>query len=79
MYHISEKICEKHDIPFDILKPLILETAEKINTLSPEESQTGPAVRGDVKTIENHLNLLGKNHQKLYKLITESIQNGEKL
>ena len=49
---------------------------EKIKTLSPEKAQTGPAVRNDDKTIENHLELLEKKQQLIYKLITQSIKNG---
>jgi hypothetical protein len=55
---------------------LIQETSEKIKTLSPEKAQTGPAIRHDDKTIENHLELLEKKQQTIYKLITQSIKNG---
>ncbi|MDG1038187.1 MAG: DUF2520 domain-containing protein, partial [Polaribacter sp.] len=37
---------------------------------------TGPAIRNDKKTIKNHLDLLNKEQQKIYKMITKSIQNG---
>ena len=40
---------------------------------------TGPAIRNDEKTIKNHLNLLDKKQQKIYKIFTKSIQNGDKL
>jgi hypothetical protein len=43
LYTIGNKICEENQVPFDILKPLILETAHKIMTISPNEAQTGPA------------------------------------
>lgn len=76
MYKIGNNICEKNKVPFEILKPLIQETALKINHLSPEKAQTGPAVRQDKETIKNHLNLLDKSQQKIYKIITKSIQNG---
>ena len=63
-------------MPFEILHPLIQETSEKIKTLSPEKAQTGPAIRKDEETIKNHLNLLHKEQQVIYKLITQSIENG---
>jgi uncharacterized HAD superfamily protein len=47
LYTIGNKICEENQVPFDILKPLILETAHKIMTISPNEAQTGPAKRND--------------------------------
>jgi len=80
MYKIGADICEEYQVPFEVLHPLIKETAQKITTLSPKESQTGPAKRNDQETILNHLTLLTKEQQKIYQLITKSIQNnGEKL
>ena len=76
MYNIGSDICKEQQVPFDILLPLIKETASKIETLSPEKAQTGPAIRKDKTTIKNHLDLLNKEQQKIYKLITKSIQNG---
>jgi predicted short-subunit dehydrogenase-like oxidoreductase (DUF2520 family) len=75
LYHIGEEICEEHQVPFDILKPLITETAEKAQHLSPRLGQTGPAIRNDQNTIDAHLALLTQSNQKeLYQLITQSIQ-----
>ncbi|WP_310377625.1 DUF2520 domain-containing protein [Flavobacterium sp.] len=81
LYQIGKEICEEHQVPFDILKPLILETANKIMTLSPEDAQTGPAKRNDLETIASHLSLLSnKNQATIYKILTQSIQdNGTKL
>ena len=76
LYKIGNDICKENDVPFDILKPLIKETALKIDELSPEKAQTGPAIRKDKKTIKNHLNLLNSEQQKIYKILTKSIQNG---
>ena len=81
MYKIGADICEKHQIPFEILHPLIQETSAKITELTPKTAQTGPAKRNDRKTIKNHLDLLTEKQQEIYQLITKSIQNnnGEKL
>lgn len=80
MYSIAYNICKKHNVPFDILYPLIVETSQKIKNLSPEEAQTGPAKRNDEETIKNHLNLLNQQQQELYLKITQSIQEyGKKL
>ena len=75
MYTIAYDICEEHNVPFDILKPLILETSDKIKKLTPKDAQTGPARRSDAETIKNHLNLLSETQQELYLKITQSIQN----
>lgn len=80
MYTIGNQICEEHNVPFEVLQPLIMETAQKISTLKPEDAQTGPALRNDTKTINKHLEFLQEsNYQELYKLLTQSIQNVKKL
>lgn len=80
LYTIGNTICLENNIPFEILQPLIEETAKKIKSLSPSEAQTGPAVRNDKKTIEKHIDFLTNENQKeIYKILTKSIQNGEKL
>ncbi|MFC7358442.1 Rossmann-like and DUF2520 domain-containing protein [Jejudonia soesokkakensis] len=79
LYGVSETLLRKKNIDFNLLKPLILETATKIETLSPSEAQTGPAKRNDTKTIEKHLHLLEETpYQQLYKTLTQAIAN-EKL
>ena len=81
LYQIGQEICEENQVSFEILKPLILETAEKIKTLDPVDAQTGPAKRNDSSTIEAHLKYLSNENQKnIYKTLTQSIQqNGKKL
>lgn len=75
MYQIGSQICEEHQVPFDILRPLIQETAKKIQYLPPKQAQTGPAFRNDSKTIQSHLDFLEeKQMQTIYTLITKSIQ-----
>ena len=76
LFKIGNDICEENNVPFEILQPLIKETALKIETLSPEKAQTGPAIRKDKETIKNHLNLLNKEQQEIYTILTKSIQNG---
>jgi len=79
LYQIGQEICEEHQVPFEILKPLIQETAEKINTLNPIDAQTGPAKRNDTSTIKSHLAYLTNENQKnIYKILTQSIQNNGK-
>ncbi len=76
LYRFSEEICQKEGIPFDMLQPLILETAQKIKHTTPLQSQTGPAKRGDFETIAKHLMLLENDHEKkeIYQLLTASIK-----
>jgi predicted short-subunit dehydrogenase-like oxidoreductase (DUF2520 family) len=81
MYKIGNDICIENELPFNILKPLIQETANKILTLSPSDAQTGPAKRQDTQTINKHLDFLTDENQKeIYTLLTKSIiNNGKKL
>ncbi len=80
LYKIGHDICDEHQIPFDILKPLIRETAQKIMVLDPEAAQTGPAKRCDQKTIAAHLELLtNPNQKKIYQILTQSIQDEQRL
>ncbi len=72
LYKIGCDLCEEENISFEILKPLILETASKIETLSPTTAQTGPAKRNDKKTIKKHLDKLN-NHKEMYTLFTNTI------
>jgi predicted short-subunit dehydrogenase-like oxidoreductase (DUF2520 family) len=75
LYRIAHEITEANGAEFDILKPLIQETAKKIETLSPYMAQTGPALRNDKKTIKRHLKQLESEHHKaVYELLTKSIQ-----
>ena len=75
MYSIGETICEQHKIPFEILHPLILETAQKVQQHSPKKVQTGPAIRGDEKTIETHKKNLTSEQATVYSLLSDYIQN----
>ena len=76
LFKIGNDICKENYIPFEILQPLIKETFLKIQSLSPEKAQTGPAIRKDKKTIKNHLNLLNTGQQEINNILTKSIQNG---
>lgn len=75
LYHQAEDFCKKENINFNLLKPLLIETANRILTHSPADVLTGPAVRNDTFTLEKHLRALG-NHPKqkyLYMKLTDSI------
>jgi len=74
LYTISEEICADSSIPFSLLHPLVMETAEKIKSISPKDAQTGPARRGDQKSIQNHLELLKtKKQTELYTIFSQAI------
>lgn len=60
-YAISQEILEQHDIPFDVMLPLIDETAAKVHEMRPNAAQTGPAVRYDENVIRAQSSLLKPN------------------
>ena len=76
MYSIGEEICAENMVDFKLLKPLIKETAAKLDYLSPTAAQTGPAKRGDQKTLHNHLKFIkSKQQRELYTLLSNAIKS----
>ncbi|MEO5570013.1 MAG: DUF2520 domain-containing protein [Bacteroidia bacterium] len=80
LFTVGEHILKKNNLSYNLLKPLINETINKVENQNPSEVQTGPAVRGDNLIIERHLKMLKKYpaYKKIYKDITESIQQIKK-
>jgi hypothetical protein len=70
LYTESARLLEDSGLDFNVLKPIIKETALKIQNLPPAEAQTGPAKRGDQPTIEKHLALI-KTDKELSKQFIE--------
>ncbi len=76
MYVVASDILAENQLPFDLIRPLIEETARKALQHHPAGIQTGPARRNNMKVISKHLDML-KAHpdfQKLYNFISESIR-----
>ena len=74
IYYLAQKHLNEHNLDFNLLKPLIRETINKLDELTPLEAQTGPAVRGDKKIIEKHLNAISSPETKqVYSLFSELI------
>ena len=76
MFTIAKEILDDKNLDFNILKPLINETVDKIHKLDPENAQTGPAIRNNNEIILNHIKTLKKDdHKKLYELMTKLIKD----
>jgi predicted short-subunit dehydrogenase-like oxidoreductase (DUF2520 family) len=75
MYTVAEQFCSSEKLNFNMLLPLIEETALRLKSNFPQDVQTGPAVRGDVTTVDNHLALLQKypEIQEVYKMLSSKI------
>lgn len=75
LYALTEQYCNKHQLSFQLLHPLIMETALRIKADAAMHLQTGPARRGDEQTMQKHLQQLNEEPelQDLYKTISNSI------
>ena len=75
-FSMGAELLKKHgNIPFNVMLPLIDETAAKLYSMSPREAQTGPAVRWDENVIAKQMQLLADtpDMQKMYELMSKSI------
>lgn len=74
-YDLASCVLDKYDIPFDVMLPLIDETARKVHEVSPLKAQTGPAVRYDENVIGMQRDMLpgGSLIQQIYSLMSKSI------
>lgn len=81
MYALAAELLKKYNLPFDVMLPLIDETARKVHELTPREAQTGPAVRYDENVMNNHLSMLVDSPalQEIYKLMSKSIHEHHQL
>jgi len=75
LYSIGADILHDKKLNFDLLKPLIRETARKVEILAPIEAQTGPAKKNEQNIIKTQLkNIPDKpEFQKIYNFSTENI------
>ncbi|MFV0539503.1 MAG: Rossmann-like and DUF2520 domain-containing protein [Dysgonomonas sp.] len=79
MYALSKRFLNHVNLPFEVSLPLIDETAAKVHLLSPEEAQTGPAIRYDENIINKHLDLIeDEDIRQIYKLISKNIYKTNK-
>ncbi len=75
MIRIAEEIMRRQGLDFEMLKPLIIETISKSLQIGAKNSQTGPAIREDYETLEEHHRFLNYNEQlaEIYRLISQDI------
>ena len=81
MYAASARLLEEHGLSFEVMLPLIDETARKVHTLHPTEAQTGPAVRYDRNVIDKHLTMLDEHplYKELYELTSRIIHDAKSI
>ncbi|KAA3620921.1 MAG: DUF2520 domain-containing protein [Bacteroidetes bacterium] len=76
LYQISWEIMKRENLSFDLLRPLILETALKVMENAPAEMQTGPAIRNDQQSIQRHIEYLKKfpEYKNVYEVLSKGIE-----
>lgn len=76
LYALANKILSQNGLDFEIIRPLIAETADKVMSNLPENVQTGPAVRADESTLNKHLSMLTDmpELQNIYQTLSDSIK-----
>ncbi|HUR11745.1 MAG TPA: Rossmann-like and DUF2520 domain-containing protein [Flavitalea sp.] len=78
LFSLAEEFCKKENVNFELLLPLIEETALRLRFFPAKTMQTGPAMRNDLPTIDRHLEVL-KIHPELrsfYEFFSASIMKG---
>ncbi|ASU35351.1 Rossmann-like and DUF2520 domain-containing protein [Mucilaginibacter xinganensis] len=75
LYGAAQQLLAEQGMDFEMLRPLILETAQKVQMHLPAEVQTGPAVRNDEITMASHLQMLANEPDlfAIYSLLSQQI------
>ena len=75
LYQMAQEILEREKLDFKLLRPIIFETANKVQNHLPAEVQTGPASRFDINTINRHLQFLSYSNEltQIYQYLTDFI------
>jgi len=80
LFTLAKKIMDKNGIDFNHLQPLSFSMIQKIFTIGPEAGQTGPAIRNDLETIDEHLEMLENEEDlvEIYSIMSKNIQQSRK-
>jgi len=80
LYGVAQRLLAGHGMDFEMLRPLILETAQKVQDGLPVDMQTGPAIRNDAGTMAAHLQMLGGKPalKAIYALLSQAIIKNNK-
>jgi predicted short-subunit dehydrogenase-like oxidoreductase (DUF2520 family) len=72
---IAADISAEDSTPISLLQPLIDQTVADLRITHPNQTQTGPAKRGDIATMQRHLEMLAAHPewQEVYKVVSASI------
>ena len=80
LYTLAEDFCEDHKLPFEVLHGIMQQGPNKAIELGAKKAQTGPAIRGDHKTVQDHLESIRQPEIKeLYEHLSTSIRKRHEL
>ena len=77
-YALSADVLARKGLPFDVMLPLIDETAKKVHELHPIDAQTGPAVRFDENVMNSQKAMLNDSEAVIYSILSQSIHEKAK-
>ena len=74
LYTLAFAHAKEHNLPVETLFAIMKQGPDKAIAMGPQAAQTGPAARGDQKTIDAHLERISDPEvQRLYTLLSASI------
>ncbi|WBM73979.1 Rossmann-like and DUF2520 domain-containing protein [Saprospira grandis] len=77
LFAMGQSICEQAQIDPEILFPLILQSAQRLEEGPAKDFQTGPAIRGDQSSMQKHQAYLAEHQPQLlalYQLLSQRIE-----
>lgn len=75
LYQVAFDLLKRENLAVELIRPIILQTANKVQYQEPREVQTGPATRNDTQTIQTHLQFLSQDEHlaQIYQNLTDLI------
>jgi len=64
-----ERMARACGVPFDAFAPLVLASVDNAFRMSPERALTGPVARGDLATVQKHLETLDPGERDAYRAL----------
>ncbi|MDE6268230.1 MAG: DUF2520 domain-containing protein [Muribaculaceae bacterium] len=73
LWSVSERLLNDAGLDMSLLHPLMRVTLDKAMNNHPKDVMTGPARRGDISVIADHLRSLEGTDMRLYKMLSDEI------
>ena len=69
-----ERVAESVGVPLDAYLDLVRGTVENVAALGPRHALTGPVARGDLETVQRHLDALPEEQAAVYRALSEAAE-----